>query len=151
MPESFPLLEVEELRTHFFARRGVIKAVDGVSFTLHAGETLALVGESGKTTLAKLILLLERPTDGSLLFDGQEVQAFSRHDLARYRRSMQAVFQDPYSSLNLRMAVGSPPPTPITAATAQDPAGRGAQSAQSPFWLSFSSALPASHATMSDP
>jgi oligopeptide transport system ATP-binding protein len=71
------------------------------------GEALGIVGESGsgKTTLAKLFLLLERPTEGSLLFDGQEVRAFTRQDLARYRRSVQAVFQDPYSSLNPRMRV----------------------------------------------
>jgi oligopeptide/dipeptide ABC transporter ATP-binding protein len=86
---------------------GWIKAVDGVHVHVAEGEALGIVGESGsgKTTLAKLFLLLERPTDGSLLFDGQEVQTFSRHDLARYRRSVQAVFQDPYSSLNPRMRV----------------------------------------------
>jgi len=92
----------------FAARlRGWIKAVDGVHVHVAEGEALGIVGESGsgKTTLAKLILLLERPTEGSLLFDGQEVRAFSRHDLARYRRSVQAVFQDPYSSLNPRMRV----------------------------------------------
>jgi oligopeptide/dipeptide ABC transporter ATP-binding protein len=92
----------------FAARlRGWIKAVDGVHVHVAEGEALGIVGESGsgKTTLAKLFLLLERPTDGSLFFDGQEVQAFSRHDLARYRRSVQAVFQDPYSSLNPRMRV----------------------------------------------
>ncbi len=88
--------------------RGWIKAVDGVHVHVAEGEALGIVGESGsgKTTLAKLFLLLERPTDGSLLFDGQEVHAFSRRDLARYRRSVQAVFQDPYSSLNPRMRVG---------------------------------------------
>ncbi len=92
----------------FAARvRGWIKAVDGVHVHVAEGEALGIVGESGsgKTTLAKLFLLLERPTDGSLLFEGQEVRAFSRHDLARYRRSVQAVFQDPYSSLNPRMRV----------------------------------------------
>jgi oligopeptide/dipeptide ABC transporter ATP-binding protein len=92
----------------FAARlRGWIKAVDGVHVHVAEGEALGIVGESGsgKTTLAKLFLLLERPTDGSLVFDGREVQAFSRHDLARYRRSVQAVFQDPYSSLNPRMRV----------------------------------------------
>jgi oligopeptide transport system ATP-binding protein len=92
----------------FAARvRGWIKAVDGVHVDVAEGEALGIVGESGsgKTTLAKLFLLLERPTDGSLLFEGQEVRAFSRHDLARYRRSVQAVFQDPYSSLNPRMRV----------------------------------------------
>jgi oligopeptide/dipeptide ABC transporter ATP-binding protein len=87
--------------------RGWIKAVDGVSLQVAEGETLGIVGESGsgKTTLAKLFLLLERPTAGTLLFDGKEIQAFGRDDLARYRRSVQAVFQDPYSSLNPRMRV----------------------------------------------
>src|ERR671922_1272538 len=92
----------------FAARaRGWIKAVDGVQVQVAEGEALGIVGESGsgKTTLAKLFLLLERPTDGSLLFDGQEVQTFSRQDLTRYRRAVQAVFQDPYSSLNPRMRV----------------------------------------------
>jgi oligopeptide/dipeptide ABC transporter ATP-binding protein len=92
----------------FAARlRGWIKAVDGVHVHVAEGEALGIVGESGsgKTTLAKLFLLLERPTDGSLFFDGQAVQAFSRRDLVRYRRSVQAVFQDPYSSLNPRMRV----------------------------------------------
>jgi oligopeptide/dipeptide ABC transporter ATP-binding protein len=89
--------------------RGWIKAVDGVHVHVAEGEALGIVGESGsgKTTLAKLFLLLEQPTDGSLLFHGQEVRAFSRQDLARYRRAVQAVFQDPYSSLNPRMRVGN--------------------------------------------
>ena len=109
------MLQGIELRKYFpvtsgvFAgrMRGWIKAVDGVHVHVAEGEALGIVGESGsgKTTLAKLFLLLERPTAGSLLFDGQEVQAFSRHDLAHYRRSVQAVFQDPYSSLNPRMRV----------------------------------------------
>src|SRR5207245_9332514 len=81
---------------------GWIKALDGVSVQVAEGETLGIVGESGsgKTTLAKLFLLLERPTAGSLLFDGKPTEAFDRGDLARYRRAVQAVFQDPYSSLN---------------------------------------------------
>ena len=87
--------------------RGWIKAVDGVSVRVAEGETLGIVGESGsgKTTLAKVFLLLERPTAGSVVFDGTPTQDFSRSDLARYRRSVQAVFQDPYSSLNPRMRV----------------------------------------------
>jgi oligopeptide/dipeptide ABC transporter ATP-binding protein len=87
--------------------RGWIRAVDGVSVGVSEGETLGIVGESGsgKTTLAKMLLLLERPTAGSLRFDGRETAAFGRDDLARYRRSVQAVFQDPYSSLNPRMRI----------------------------------------------
>ena len=84
-----------------------IKAVDGVSVQVAEGETLGIVGESGsgKTTLAKLFLRLERPTAGSLRFDDQDVSTFGRDDIARYRRSVQAVFQDPYSSLDPRMRV----------------------------------------------
>ncbi len=84
-----------------------IKALDGVSVAVGERETLGIVGESGsgKTTLARLFLSLERPTAGSVLFDGKDLQASGREDFARYRRSVQAVFQDPYSSLNPRMRV----------------------------------------------
>jgi oligopeptide/dipeptide ABC transporter ATP-binding protein len=87
--------------------RGWIRAVDGVSVQVSEGETLGIVGESGsgKTTLARLFLLLERPTGGALLFEDREVTAFNRRDVLRFRRSVQAVFQDPYSSLNPRMRV----------------------------------------------
>jgi oligopeptide transport system ATP-binding protein len=96
--------------------RGWIKAVDGVDMHVAEGEALGIVGESGsgKTTLAKLFLLLERPTAGTLLFDGQEVETFDRKDLARYRRAVQAVFQDPYSSLNPRMRVQDIVAEPLT-------------------------------------
>ena len=94
-----------------------IKALDGVSVQVAEGETLGIVGESGsgKTTLAKLFLLLERPTSGSVLFDGQPTETFRRGDLARYRRAVQAVFQDPYSSLSPRMRVGDIIAEPIEA------------------------------------
>jgi oligopeptide/dipeptide ABC transporter ATP-binding protein len=108
-------LEGVELRKHFPVRggfgvggvRGWIKAVDGVSVHVAEGETLGVVGESGsgKSTLARLFLLLERPTSGSVLFDGKDVRAFARADFGRYRRAVQAVFQDPYSSLNPRMRI----------------------------------------------
>jgi len=109
------LLEGVGLQKHFPVARsfavtgghGVIRAVDGVSVQVAEGETVGIVGESGsgKTTLARMFLLLERPTSGSLLFEGKEVRGFGRADLLRYRRSVQAVFQDPYSSLNPRMRV----------------------------------------------
>ncbi|RPH79503.1 MAG: ATP-binding cassette domain-containing protein [Candidatus Rokuibacteriota bacterium] len=109
------MLQAVGLKKHFPAARGftvgrsrgVIKALDGVSVQVAEGETLGIVGESGsgKTTLAKLFLLLERPTGGSLLFDGQSTESFAPADLMRYRRAVQAVFQDPYSSLNPRMRV----------------------------------------------
>ena len=108
-------LEARDLTKHFpvarslGVRRGAtsIKAVDGVSVRVSEGETLGIVGESGsgKTTLAKLFLLLERPTGGSLFFGDQDVAAFGRDDTRRYRRAVQAVFQDPFSSLDPRMRV----------------------------------------------
>jgi len=84
-----------------------VRALDGVTVQVTERETLGIVGESGsgKTTLAKLFLLLERPTAGSVLFDGKDLQTLGHDDLARYRRNVQAVFQDPYSSLNPRMRV----------------------------------------------
>jgi oligopeptide transport system ATP-binding protein len=98
--------------------RGWIKALDGVSLEVAEGETLGIVGESGsgKTTLARLVLLLERPTAGSLLFDGQAIDTFGRADLARYRCAVQAVFQDPFSSLDPRMRVEHIVAEPLTGA-----------------------------------
>ncbi len=105
--------------------RGWVKALDGVSVQVAEGETLGIVGESGsgKTTLARLFLLLERPTAGSLLFDGKAIGDFERDDLARYRRAVQAVFQDPYSSLNPRMRVGDIVAEPL-------PSGKGLSRAE---------------------
>ncbi|MFI5375817.1 MAG: ABC transporter ATP-binding protein, partial [Candidatus Rokuibacteriota bacterium] len=110
------LLEVEALTKHFPVRRGLlgratglVRAVDGVSFTIDAGTTLGLVGESGcgKTTTSKLVLGLERPTAGAIRFQGENVLALDRAQLRRYRRAVQAVFQDPYASLDPRMRVGT--------------------------------------------
>jgi len=113
---SSPLLEATGLTKHFPVRRGVfgrarghVRAVDAVSFTIEAGRTLGLVGESGcgKTTTSKMVLLLEQPTSGIMRFEGQDLQTLDSGSLRAYRRSVQAVFQDPYSSLNPRMRVGS--------------------------------------------
>jgi oligopeptide/dipeptide ABC transporter ATP-binding protein len=113
---SGTLLEVRDLVKHFAVRRGLlgrpsewVKAVDGVSFHVRAGETLALVGESGcgKTTAGRAILRLIEPSSGSVYFDGQELLKLKAGDLQRMRRHMQIVFQDPYSSLNPRMTVGN--------------------------------------------
>ena len=86
---------------------GYIKAVDGVSLDLRPGETLGIVGESGcgKSTTAKMMLMLEEPTEGSILFEGKDVHSTDADTRREYRRSVQAVFQDPWSSLNPRMRV----------------------------------------------
>ena len=108
------LLEVRNLVKEFSRKRGllraapVVRAVDGVSFTIEEGETFGLVGESGsgKTTTGRCILRLIEPTSGEVRFKGEDVLAFSRPRLRQARRDMQIVFQDPYSSLNPRMRVG---------------------------------------------
>jgi len=109
------LLEVRDLVKHFpvgggFFKRaeGTVRAVDGVSFSLHRGETLGLVGESGcgKTTTGRCILQLERPTSGQIVFEGTDLATHSEKQLRELRRHMQVIFQDPYSSLNPRMTIG---------------------------------------------
>jgi oligopeptide transport system ATP-binding protein len=118
-PEE-PLLTVENLRKHFPIRRSVLDrvmfrpratavAVDGVSFEVRRGERLGVVGESGsgKTTLARCVLQLVQPDSGSIRFAGREVAGAPRKELQQIRRRMQMIFQDPYSSLNPRLKVGS--------------------------------------------
>jgi oligopeptide/dipeptide ABC transporter ATP-binding protein len=110
-----PLLEVSDLKKHYPMRKGWLSqtvgnvlAVDGISFTIHAGETLGLVGESGcgKSTAGKAILKLIDPTSGTVKVRGQRIDQLSRAEMRPYRRELQVVFQDPYSSLNPRMNVG---------------------------------------------
>ena len=113
---SDKLLEIRDLKKHFPVMKGLIfqkpiglvKAVDGVSYSIDAGETVGLVGESGcgKTTTMKMILMLERPTAGSIIFRGEDIQDLAGKDFKAYRKGVQAVFQDSYSSLNPRMRVG---------------------------------------------
>jgi len=111
-----PILSVEDLQVHFPVREGIIfdktvghvKAIDGVSFDIKRGETLGLVGESGcgKTTIGRCLLKLEAPTGGKVNFEGQDITNLDAEGAFKYRRQVQAVFQDPYTSLNPRMSVG---------------------------------------------
>ena len=109
------LLTVKDLKMHYPVRGGVFrrtrqvcKAVDGVSFALEEGETLGLVGESGcgKSTVTKSVVRLLKPTDGNIVFEGQDITKSGAGDLRRFRREMQMVFQDPAESLNPRHTIG---------------------------------------------
>src|SRR6516162_4924002 len=116
LADTEPLLRVENLRKYYPFGKGIllartlgrIKAVDDISFTIRRGETLGLVGESGcgKTTTARLILNLEAPTQGQVLLEGRPVHGLKGEALTAFRAAVQAVFQDPWSSLNPRMTVG---------------------------------------------
>jgi oligopeptide/dipeptide ABC transporter ATP-binding protein len=112
---SEALLEVSDLVKHFHVSggllgrsAGVVRAIDGVSFSIRRGETLGLVGESGcgKTTTGRCVLQLERPTSGRIQFEGRDLTKLSDAELRAVRRHIQVIFQDPYSSLNPRLTVG---------------------------------------------
>jgi dipeptide transport system ATP-binding protein len=112
-----------------FRSRATIKALNGVSFSLRAGRTLAVVGESGsgKSTLARLLTLIENPTAGSLLIDGEDVAHASAATRARLRREIQIVFQNPYGSLNPRQTIGKALEEPLLVNTGLKPAERKAE------------------------
>jgi peptide/nickel transport system ATP-binding protein len=110
------ILEVKDLKMHFPVTRGLlrrkvadVKAVDGITFSLQRGETLGLVGESGcgKTTTGRCILRLYQPTDGQILFEGEDIAALPEKEMRRIRCNMALIFQDPYSSLDPRQSAGS--------------------------------------------
>jgi peptide/nickel transport system ATP-binding protein/oligopeptide transport system ATP-binding protein len=133
------LLEVENLGRQFIARRSalgrptaVVTAVEGVSFSLQAGSTLALVGESGcgKTTLGRLVLRLIDPTAGRIRFDGRDVTDLKEAQLKPLRRNAQLIFQDPYASLNPRMTVGHILAEPLVLHAVVPPSQRTARVAE---------------------
>ncbi len=138
---STPLLEVRDLTRHFaggapgiFRRggAGVVRAVDGVSFQLFPGETLALVGESGcgKSTTARLALRLIEPTSGSIHFEGNDITRLEGAALRALRRRLQIVFQDPFASLNPRMTIGQILEEPLILHRIGDKAARRARVAE---------------------
>jgi oligopeptide transport system ATP-binding protein len=109
VPNRAPLLRVEQVVKHFPIRPGVsVKAVDGVSFEIYPGETVGLVGESGcgKSTLGRVITRLLPTTSGNIFFEGVDLTKLGAEKMRQYRRQLQMIFQDPYSSLDPRMTVG---------------------------------------------
>jgi oligopeptide/dipeptide ABC transporter ATP-binding protein len=125
------VVEAAELIKHFPARRGffggsrgVVRAVDGISFAIEGGRTLGVVGESGcgKTTTAKLVLGLEQPTAGSMQFEGRDLGGLDAVGHRHYRKSVQAVFQDPYASLNPRMRISAIIAEPLVTNETVEPA-----------------------------
>ena len=111
-----PVLKIKGLKTYFPLRNGFfggvtghVKAVDGVSFDVYPGETLGLVGESGcgKTTIGRTILRLEEPTEGEMVYKGKDIVKMTATELRSFRKEVQIIFQDPYSSLNPRMTIGN--------------------------------------------
>src|ERR1700704_3525881 len=129
-----PLLEARALARHYtvsrgpFKAKGLVRALDGVSFSVRQGETLAIVGESGcgKSTLARQVTMIERPTSGGLKLDGIDVVDADKATLKRLRPTVQMVFQNPYASLNPRKKVGTLLEEPLAINAGIDKAARRA-------------------------
>ena len=111
-----PIMQIKNLKTYFPIRNGFfggvsdhVKAVDNISFDVYPGETLGLVGESGcgKTTCGRTIIRLEEPTEGKMIYKGQDIAKMNADELRVFRKDVQIIFQDPYSSLNPRMTIGN--------------------------------------------
>lgn len=117
-----PIMQIDNLGKTFsngstlLGTKRTVRAVDGISLNVHEGETLAVVGESGsgKSTLARLLLKLIRPTSGTVYFGGVDIGGYSKNEVRKFRKMIQLVFQDPYSSLNPRMTVGAIIEEPMT-------------------------------------
>ena len=115
MDEKKELLRVEHLKKYFPTSRGMLLAVDDITFSLKAGETLGVVGESGcgKSTLGRAILRLHEPTAGKVIFEGEDILTYDKKKMKQKRSDMQIIFQDPYSSLNPRMTVSQAIAAPL--------------------------------------
>ena len=105
--DTAPLLEVKNLRKYFKTKRGMLHAVDNISFTIERGKTLGIVGESGcgKSTAGRIILRLLEPTGGKVFFEGEDIVCLSEKQMRKKRKDMQIIFQDPFSSLNPRKTI----------------------------------------------